>query len=51
MVGFTDARHPRVRPHRPRLVDASIDDVVERIVGHIRDMRPQLVVTHAAHGR
>lgn len=31
---------------QPRLLDAPLDDVVRRLVGHIREFRPQVVVTY-----
>ncbi|MFF4541151.1 PIG-L deacetylase family protein [Streptomyces aureus] len=51
MLGFADARIPDSAPERPRLCDAPIDDVVRLIVGHIRDVRPQVVVTHDGYGQ
>ncbi|MFJ3307567.1 PIG-L deacetylase family protein [Streptomyces sp. NPDC086549] len=50
MLGYADARIPESAPGRPRLCDAPLDDVVERIVKHLREFRPQIVVTHDAYG-
>lgn len=47
MLGYADARIPDSAPGRPRLCDAPIDEVVEMLVGHIRAVRPQLVLTHS----
>ncbi|WP_406346402.1 PIG-L family deacetylase [Streptomyces sp. NBC_01547] len=51
MLGFADARIPDSAPGRPRLCDAPLDEVVGRIVEHIRAVQPQLVVTHDAYGQ
>ncbi len=50
LLGFADARVPESAPARPRLVDAPLDDAVRRLVAHIRDVRPEVVVTHDAYG-
>jgi N-acetyl-1-D-myo-inositol-2-amino-2-deoxy-alpha-D-glucopyranoside deacetylase len=51
MLGFADARIPESAPGRPRLCDAPFDEVVELLVGHIRTVRPQIVLTHDAYGQ
>lgn len=51
MLGYADARIPDSAPGRPRLCDAPIDEVVGMLVGHIRAVRPQLVLTHDAYGQ
>lgn len=51
MLGFADHRIPNSAPGRPRLCDAPLEDVVERIVEHIRSERPSVVVTHDAYGQ
>ncbi|MFD9003296.1 PIG-L deacetylase family protein [Streptomyces sp. NPDC059582] len=51
MLGFADARVPESAPGRPRLCDAPFDAVVELLVGHIREVRPEIVVTHDAYGQ
>jgi N-acetyl-1-D-myo-inositol-2-amino-2-deoxy-alpha-D-glucopyranoside deacetylase len=50
MLGYADALVPESAPGSPRLVDAPLDDVVRRLVGHIRELRPDVVVTHDAYG-
>ncbi|MFE2874515.1 PIG-L deacetylase family protein [Streptomyces roseus] len=51
MLGYADARIPDSAPGRARLCDAPLDEVVELLVGHIRAVRPQVVVTHDAYGQ
>ncbi|MFB7247279.1 GlcNAc-PI de-N-acetylase [Streptomyces populi] len=51
MLGYADARISDSAPGRPRLCDAPIDEVVELIVGHIRAVQPQAVVTHDGYGQ
>jgi len=50
MLGFADARVPDSARGCARLVDAPLDEVVRRLVVHIRDFRPEVVVTHDAYG-
>ncbi|WP_332757156.1 PIG-L deacetylase family protein [Streptomyces sp. MT206] len=51
MLGYADARIPHSAPGKSRLCDATLDDVVEVLVGHIRELRPDIVVTHDAYGQ
>ncbi|MGW1725867.1 PIG-L deacetylase family protein [Streptomyces sp. NPDC002306] len=51
MLGFADARIPESAPGRPRLCDAPFDEVVGLLVRHIREVRPEIVVTHDAYGQ
>ncbi|MFD7628927.1 PIG-L deacetylase family protein [Streptomyces sp. NPDC059851] len=51
MLGYADAHVPESAPGRPRLVDAPIDELVEALVGHIRAVRPQILLTHDAYGQ
>ncbi len=41
---------PESAPGEPRLCDAPLDEAVRRLVAHVRDVRPQIVVTHDAYG-
>ncbi|MFF1381740.1 PIG-L deacetylase family protein [Streptomyces sp. NPDC058308] len=50
LLGYADARVPESAPGEPRLVDAPLDEAVRRLVGHIREFRPRIVVTHDAYG-
>jgi N-acetyl-1-D-myo-inositol-2-amino-2-deoxy-alpha-D-glucopyranoside deacetylase len=50
MLGYADARVPESAPGSPRLCDAPLDDVVNRLVAHIREFRPRILVTHDAYG-
>ncbi|KQV20832.1 hypothetical protein ASC99_20195 [Kitasatospora sp. Root107] len=50
MLGYADARVPESAPGCARLLDAPLDEAVGRLVGHLREFRPQLVVTHDAYG-
>ncbi len=51
LLGFADHRIPDSAPGRPRLRDAPMEEVVQRIVEHIRSVRPTVVVTHDAYGQ
>lgn len=50
MLGYADAKVPESAPGSPRLCDAPLDQAVGRLVAHIRQFRPQIVVTHDAYG-
>ena len=50
MLGYADARVPESAPGSPRLCDAPLDETVRRLVAHIRDFRPEIVVTHDGYG-
>jgi N-acetyl-1-D-myo-inositol-2-amino-2-deoxy-alpha-D-glucopyranoside deacetylase len=49
-LGYADAQVPESAPGSPRFVDAPLDQAVRRLVGHIRELRPDVVVTHDAYG-
>ncbi|MET9956409.1 PIG-L deacetylase family protein [Streptomyces sp. NPDC006339] len=51
MLSFADHRIPDSAPGRPRLCDAPMEEVVQRIVEQIRSVRPAVVVTHDAYGQ
>ncbi|MEV7004543.1 PIG-L family deacetylase [Streptomyces sp. NPDC093982] len=50
MLGYADAGAPHSAPGRPRLCDAPLDESVGRLVAHIRQFRPRIVLTHDAYG-
>ncbi|MFD8968185.1 PIG-L family deacetylase [Streptomyces sp. NPDC059568] len=50
MLGYADARAPLSAPGRVRFCDAPLDEPVRRLVRHIREFRPNIVVTHDAYG-
>ncbi|WP_457207028.1 PIG-L deacetylase family protein [Nocardioides sp. P5_C9_2] len=50
LLGYADARVPDSAPGRPRLLDAPVDEVVRRVVALVRELRPEVVVTHDGHG-
>ena len=50
MLGYADSRVPHSAPGRPRFCDVPLDEAVEELVAHVRDFRPEVVVTHDAHG-
>jgi len=51
MLGYADARVPESAPGRSRWVDAPFDEAVRRLVMHIREFRPEALVTFDAYGR
>ncbi|MFJ6865110.1 PIG-L deacetylase family protein [Streptomyces termitum] len=51
LLGYGDARDPEAAPGGTRLVDAPLDEAVGRLVAHLRDFRPDVVVTHDAVGQ
>ncbi|MET7622488.1 PIG-L family deacetylase [Streptomyces sp. NPDC005408] len=50
MLGYADARAPQSAPGSARFCDAPLDETVGRLVAHLREFRPQIVVTHDAYG-
>ncbi|MFF8995056.1 PIG-L deacetylase family protein [Streptomyces sp. NPDC014983] len=50
LLGYADARVPWSAPGRARFCDAPLDEAVRRLVAHIREFRPEIVVTHDAYG-
>ncbi|MFD5466086.1 PIG-L deacetylase family protein [Kitasatospora sp. NPDC127059] len=50
LLGWADHRVPDSAPGRPRLCDAPLDEAVGQLVRILREVRPQVVVTHDAHG-
>ncbi|WP_369252859.1 PIG-L deacetylase family protein [Streptomyces sp. R41] len=50
MLGYADARVPQSAPGVSRFCDAPLDETVGRLVAHLRQFRPEIVVTHDAYG-
>lgn len=50
LLGYADARVPESAPGRPRFLDAPLDEAVAAVVGHIRVVRPEVVITADAYG-
>lgn len=50
LLGYADARVSESATGQPRFCDAPLDDAVCRLVEHIRDFRPDIIVTHDAYG-
>lgn len=50
MLGYADARVPESAPGKVRFCDAHIDGTVRELVAHLREFRPEIVVTHDAYG-
>ncbi|MEU6503160.1 PIG-L deacetylase family protein [Streptomyces californicus] len=52
LLGYADARNPASAPEGAvRLVDAPLDEAVGRLVTHIREVRPDIVIGHDALGQ
>ncbi|MFE7453008.1 PIG-L deacetylase family protein [Streptomyces griseus] len=52
LLGYADARNPASAPDGTvRLVDAPLDEAVGRLVAHIREVRPDIVIGHDALGQ
>ncbi|MFD8947623.1 PIG-L deacetylase family protein [Streptomyces xanthophaeus] len=52
LLGYADARNPASTPGGAvRFVDAPLDEAVGRLVAHIREFRPDIVVGHDALGQ
>ncbi|MGC4925273.1 PIG-L family deacetylase [Streptomyces cyaneofuscatus] len=50
LLGYADARVPESAPGRPRFLDAPLDEAVGALVGHIRAVRPQVVIAPDPYG-
>ncbi|MEU7576499.1 PIG-L family deacetylase [Streptomyces sp. NPDC041068] len=50
LLGYADARVPESAPGQKRWCDAPLDEAVGRLVAHIREFHPDIVVTHDAYG-
>lgn len=50
LLGYADARYELSAPGRQRFVDAPFDEVVGKLVAHLRAFRPEVVVTYDAFG-
>ncbi|MEU6764083.1 PIG-L family deacetylase [Streptomyces sp. NPDC046853] len=50
MLCYADARVPQSAPGALRFCDAPIDETVGELVAHIREFRPEIVITHDAYG-
>ncbi|MFE2582062.1 PIG-L deacetylase family protein [Streptomyces sp. NPDC059378] len=51
MLGHRDARNESSAPGRPRWCDVHLAEAVAQVVAHIRQFRPDVVVTHDALGQ
>jgi N-acetyl-1-D-myo-inositol-2-amino-2-deoxy-alpha-D-glucopyranoside deacetylase len=50
LLGFADARVPESAPGASRLLDVPLEHAVRRLAAHLREVRPDVVVTHDARG-
>ncbi len=50
LLGYADARVPESAPGRPRFLDAPLDEAVGAVVGHIRAVRPRVVIAPDPYG-
>ncbi|MFB9400886.1 PIG-L deacetylase family protein [Streptomyces echinatus] len=51
LLGYADHRVPDSAPGRSRWCDVPVDEAVGHLVAHIREVRPEIVVTHDAYGQ
>jgi N-acetyl-1-D-myo-inositol-2-amino-2-deoxy-alpha-D-glucopyranoside deacetylase len=51
MLGYADHRVPESAPGRARWCDVPLDEAVGLLVSHIREVRPEIVITHDAYGQ
>ncbi len=50
MLGYADGGVPESAPGTPKFVDAPFDEAVRAVVGHLRELRPHIVITYDAYG-
>ena len=50
LLGYADERVPGSAPGRPRLVDVPVEEAADRLLVHLHDVLPDVVVTHDHHG-
>lgn len=50
MLGYGDAGAAQSAPGRARFCEAPLDETVRRVVAHVREFRPEIMVTHDAYG-
>jgi N-acetyl-1-D-myo-inositol-2-amino-2-deoxy-alpha-D-glucopyranoside deacetylase len=50
MLGYADSRVPQSAPGKARFLDVPLDEAVGQLVAHIREFRPEIVITHDAYG-
>ncbi|WP_219504182.1 PIG-L family deacetylase [Nonomuraea ceibae] len=50
LLGYGDARDAGAAPDAPRFVDVPLDEAVGRLVAHIREFRPDVVLTYDGYG-
>ncbi|GAA3877558.1 PIG-L family deacetylase [Streptomyces lacrimifluminis] len=50
LLGYADSRVPESAPDSARFLDVPLDEAVGQLVAHIREFRPEIVITHDAYG-
>lgn len=50
LLGHADARVPESAPGAPRFLDVPLDEAVGQLVAHIREFRPDVVITYDGYG-
>ncbi|GAA4749714.1 PIG-L family deacetylase [Gordonia alkaliphila] len=50
MLGYADSFVPESAPGAPRLIDVNLEEQVRLMVGHIRRLRPEVIITYNAYG-
>ncbi|MCX5129898.1 PIG-L deacetylase family protein [Streptomyces sp. NBC_00347] len=50
LLGYADHQVPESAPEQPRLCDAPLDEAIGRIVAHLREFQPDIVISHDPTG-
>ncbi|NUR04163.1 MAG: PIG-L family deacetylase [Streptomyces sp.] len=50
LLGYADARVPESAPGAPRFCDVPLEESAGQLVVHIREFKPDIIVTHDAYG-
>ncbi|MFE5859682.1 PIG-L deacetylase family protein [Streptomyces virginiae] len=50
LLGYADHQVPASAPGQPRLCDAPLDEAIGRVVAHLREFQPDIVISHDPTG-